>query len=131
MWSLCTNASIPLVVACANPTPSPVLSLIPLLTRFRPDEVLGHNCRFLQGPRTDQAEVDKIRVAVKEQKSVSVRLLNYRKDGTPFWNFLTVAPVKTADGTVAKYVGVQVRVLVSATQALRMLRKCVQSAQTG
>eukprot|EP00241_Pyramimonas_parkeae_P003309 CAMPEP_0114253224 /NCGR_PEP_ID=MMETSP0058-20121206/16271_1 /TAXON_ID=36894 /ORGANISM="Pyramimonas parkeae, CCMP726" /LENGTH=771 /DNA_ID=CAMNT_0001367241 /DNA_START=638 /DNA_END=2953 /DNA_ORIENTATION=+ len=80
------------------------------MTGYGPDEVLGHNCRFLQGPRTDQAEVDKIRVAVKEQKSVSVRLLNYRKDGTPFWNFLTVAPVKTADGTVAKYVGVQVDV---------------------
>ena len=74
----------------------------------RPDEVLGKNCRFLQGPRTDQREVDKIRDAVRDHTSVSVRLLNYRKDGTPFWNFLTVAPVKTADGNVAKYVGVQV-----------------------
>ena len=53
--------------------------------------------------------MDKIRDAVKEKKAVSVRLLNYRKDGTPFWNFLTVAPVALADGTVAKYVGVQVR----------------------
>jgi len=80
------------------------------MTGYSPEEVLGKNCRFLQGPKTDQREVDKIRDAVKEKKAVSVRLLNYRKDGTPFWNFLTVAPVALADGTVAKYVGVQVDV---------------------
>lgn len=64
------------------------------MTGYGPDEVLGKNCRFLQGPRTDQSEVDKIRDAVRDHTSVSVRLLNYRKDGSPFWNFLTVAPVK-------------------------------------
>mmetsp|Transcript_309 Transcript_309/g.698 ORF Transcript_309/g.698 Transcript_309/m.698 type:complete len:736 (-) Transcript_309:537-2744(-) len=80
------------------------------MTGYGPDEVLGKNCRFLQGPNTDQREVDKIRQAVKTGSTVSVRLLNYRKDGTPFWNFLTVAPVKTAEGRVAKYVGVQVDV---------------------
>lgn len=47
---------------------------------------------------------------MKLGRRCSVRLLNYRKDGTPFWNFLTVAPVKLADGTIKKYVGVGVDV---------------------
>lgn len=80
------------------------------MTGFGPNEVLGKNCRFLQGEGTDQKEVDKIRDAVKEKKAVSVRLLNYRKDGTPFWNYLTVSPVKLANGVVAKFIGVQVDV---------------------
>ncbi|KAK3273786.1 Phototropin-2 [Cymbomonas tetramitiformis] len=80
------------------------------MTGYPPEEVLGFNCRFLQGEKTDQAEVDKVRQAVKKGESVSVRLLNYRKDGTPFWNFLTVAPTFNADGTVSKYIGVQVDV---------------------
>lgn len=63
--------------------------------------------------------MDKIRDAVKQKEAVSVRLLNYRKDGTPFWNFLTVAPVALADGTVAKYVGVQVCALKRRARAHR------------
>nr|AML77182.1 putative LOV domain-containing protein [Pseudoneochloris marina] len=74
------------------------------------EEVLGHNCRFLQGEGTDPVEIAKIRDAVKKGKACSVRLLNYRKDGSPFWNLLTVTPVRAADGTLSKYVGVQVDV---------------------
>eukprot|EP00798_Chlamydomonas_sp_ICE-L_P007878 gene7878-1088_t len=77
------------------------------MTGYGPDEVLGHNCRFLQGEGTDLKEVQKIRDACKKGEAVSVRLLNYRKDGTPFWNLLTVTPIKTPDG---KFVGVQVDV---------------------
>ena len=61
-----------------------------------------------QGEKTDKADVKKISDAVHQGLSCSVRLLNYRKDGTPFWNFLTIAPVKLEDGTVAKFIGVQV-----------------------
>nr|AML77908.1 putative LOV domain-containing protein [Chlamydomonas bilatus] len=80
------------------------------MTGYGPDEVLGHNCRFLQGEGTDPKEVQKIRDAVKKAEAVSVRLLNYRKDGTPFWNLLTLTPIKTPDGTLSKFVGVQVDV---------------------
>eukprot|EP00217_Crustomastix_stigmatica_P012793 CAMPEP_0183797780 /NCGR_PEP_ID=MMETSP0803_2-20130417/17021_1 /TAXON_ID=195967 /ORGANISM="Crustomastix stigmata, Strain CCMP3273" /LENGTH=709 /DNA_ID=CAMNT_0026042449 /DNA_START=114 /DNA_END=2240 /DNA_ORIENTATION=- len=80
------------------------------MTGYGPKDVLFKNCRFLQGKETDKADVDKVRNAVKKGERVSVRLLNYRKDGTPFWNFLTVAPVKHASGQVAKYIGVQVDV---------------------
>ncbi|KXZ43471.1 hypothetical protein GPECTOR_89g491 [Gonium pectorale] len=80
------------------------------MTGYGPDEVLGHNCRFLQGEGTDPKEVQKIRDSIKKGEACSVRLLNYRKDGTPFWNLLTVTPIKTPDGKVSKFVGVQVDV---------------------
>lgn len=66
--------------------------------------------RFLQGEGTDPKEVQKLRDAIKKHDAVSVRLLNYRKDGTPFWNLLTMTPIKTPDGELSKYVGVQVDV---------------------
>lgn len=66
--------------------------------------------RFLQGEGTDPAQVAVIRDAVRKGDACSVRLLNYHKDGTPFWNLLTVTPIKTEDGTVSKFVGVQVDV---------------------
>eukprot|EP00798_Chlamydomonas_sp_ICE-L_P013927 gene13927-19857_t len=80
------------------------------MTGYGPDEVLGRNCRFLQGEGTDLKEVAKISQACKKGEAVSVRLLNYRKDGTPFWNLLTMTPIKAPDGTVTKFVGVQVDV---------------------
>nr|AML78431.1 putative LOV domain-containing protein [Botryococcus terribilis] len=80
------------------------------MTGYSADEVLGHNCRFLQGEGTDPKEVAVIREAVRKGEGCSVRLLNYRKDGTPFWNLLTMTPIKTEDGRVSKYVGVQVDV---------------------
>ncbi len=67
--------------------------------------------RFLQGEGTDPKEVAIIRDAVKKGEGCSVRLLNYRRDGTPFWNLLTMTPIKTEDGKVSKFVGVQVRFL--------------------
>lgn len=66
--------------------------------------------RFLQGEGTDPKEVAKIREGIRKGEPVSVRLLNYRKDGTPFWNLLTTTPIKTPDGVVSKFVGVQVDV---------------------
>ncbi|KAL3133891.1 hypothetical protein ABBQ32_008349 [Trebouxia sp. C0010 RCD-2024] len=80
------------------------------MTGYTAEEVLGHNCRFLQGEGTDPKEVMTLREAVKYGNACSVRLLNYRKDGTPFWNLLTMTPIKTEDGTVSKFVGVQVDV---------------------
>ena len=80
------------------------------MTQYGADEVIGHNCRFLQGAATDRNDVRELREAIKRGDRWSVRLLNYKKDGTPFWNYLVVAPVKLADGTVAKYIGVQVDV---------------------
>ena len=80
------------------------------MTGYSKEEVINRNCRFLQGKDTDPKKVQEIRDAVAKGKRVSVRFLNYRKDGTPFWNLLTVAPVMLSDGKVAKFIGVQVDV---------------------
>ncbi len=83
------------------------------MTGYGSDEILGHNCRFLQGEDTDPAEVAKLRKAIARGEGVTSRLLNYRKDGTPFWNLLTMTPIRGADGAVTKIVGVQVDVTSS------------------
>jgi PAS domain S-box-containing protein len=75
------------------------------MTGYAPKEVVGRNCRFLQGPDTDMDEVAKIRDAVKTGRSFCGRLLNYRKDGTPFWNMLTVTPIRDDNGEVIKFIG--------------------------
>ncbi|KAF8406775.1 hypothetical protein HHK36_008867 [Tetracentron sinense] len=75
------------------------------MTGYSSKEVIGRNCRFLQGPDTDQDEVAKVRNAVKTGKSYCGRLLNYKKDGTPFWNLLTIAPIKDDTGNVIKFIG--------------------------
>ena len=63
------------------------------LTGYRRDEVMGRNCRFLQGPGTDAEAVDVIRTALRNRADIAIDILNYRKDGTPFWNALYVSPV--------------------------------------
>ena len=80
------------------------------MSGYTAEEILGRNCRFLQGEGTDPADRKKIRDAINKGTDVSVRLLNYRKDGTPFWNLLTITPIKTADGKISKFVGVQIDV---------------------
>nr|AML77039.1 putative LOV domain-containing protein [Ceratodon purpureus] len=80
------------------------------LTGYSREEVVGRNCRFLQGPDTDPEAVREIREAIQAEKPCTVRILNYRKDNTPFWNHLHVAPVRSATGKVAYYVGVQLDV---------------------
>ncbi|PON75178.1 Phototropin [Parasponia andersonii] len=80
------------------------------MTGYSSKQVIGRNCRFLQGPETDQKEVEKIRDAVRNGGSYCGRLLNYKKDGTPFWNLLTVTPIKDDRGNTIKFIGMQVEV---------------------
>ena len=71
---------------------------------------MGRNCRFLQGPGTDPAAVDIIRRGVALGEDTSVCLLNYRADGTPFWNQFFVAALRDSEGNIVNYVGVQCKV---------------------
>jgi PAS domain-containing protein len=61
--------------------------------------------RFLQGADTDPEDVAKIRQALEAGASYCGRLLNYKKDGTPFWNLLTISPIKDETGKVLKFIG--------------------------
>jgi diguanylate cyclase (GGDEF)-like protein/PAS domain S-box-containing protein len=77
------------------------------VTGYTPGEVLGRNCRFLQGPDTDPEAVSAIRHAVREGRPCTVTFKNYRKDRTPFWNELTLTPVHDAEGRLTHFIGVQ------------------------
>ncbi|WP_318656102.1 PAS domain-containing protein [Qipengyuania atrilutea] len=77
------------------------------LTGYSEEEIIGNNCRFLQGPRTSQEPLEKIRRAIEEEDVVVVEVLNYRKDGTPFWNALHLGPIYDADGRLVYFFGSQ------------------------
>ncbi|GGC01071.1 SpoIIE family protein phosphatase [Cellulomonas carbonis] len=77
------------------------------VTGYSSAEALGRNCRFLQGPDTDRALVEEIRGALAEGRTFADVLLNYRKDGTPFWNQVVISPVLDAQGRITHHVGIQ------------------------
>ncbi|MGY2996201.1 PAS domain S-box-containing protein [Mesorhizobium sp. URHB0026] len=68
------------------------------LTGYERDEVLGRNCRFLQGPQSDKEAIAQIRAAIADETDISVDILNYRKDGSTFWNALYISPVSNDKG---------------------------------
>ncbi|MGB3635428.1 MAG: SpoIIE family protein phosphatase [Rubrobacteraceae bacterium] len=77
------------------------------ITGYPPEEVLGYNCRFLQGKNGTQPELDEVRTAIRERRDCRVVLQNYRKDGTLFWNELYVSPVFDAEGCLTNFIGIQ------------------------
>lgn len=77
------------------------------MTGFPRDEIIGRNCRFLQGQETDDEPVAAMRDAIDRGESVTVELTNHRRDGTPFWNEVTIAPLTDGDGTIDHFVGFQ------------------------
>lgn len=80
------------------------------LTGYESHEIIGRNCRFLQGPQTDRNEVIKIKKALVEGRDISAILLNYRKDGKCFWNQLKLAHLKDQSGRTFLIVGIQTKV---------------------
>ena len=76
-------------------------------TGYPPHEVLGRNCRFLQGPDTDPHAIEAIRHAIAAETRITIDILNYRKDGTPFWNRLRIRPVFDTSGKLKYFVGHQ------------------------
>jgi PAS domain S-box-containing protein len=97
------------------------------ITGYTADEVLGRNCRFLQGRGTDPGPVEKLRRAIADGRPATVELRNYRKDGTPFWNEVHIAPVRDDHGEIVRYVGVQID--VTAHREEQRLRSAAQDAE--
>ena len=64
------------------------------MTGYAQQEVIGKNCRFLQGPETDKEDIEKMRKAIAAKEPITLTLRNYRKDGSPFWNRLAIEPVQ-------------------------------------
>lgn len=77
------------------------------ITGYGQKEIIGRNCRFLQGSERDQPEIERIREALRTDSEVTVTLRNYKKDGTPFFNEFTIRPLFDRDGAVVYYLGIQ------------------------
>jgi len=77
------------------------------ITGYREEEILGRNCKFLQGPQTDAGTVEKIRAALNNGVEFYGEIQNYRKDGTLFWNQLSISPMRGEQGEVTHFIGVQ------------------------
>ncbi|HCR34940.1 MAG TPA: hybrid sensor histidine kinase/response regulator, partial [Stenotrophomonas sp.] len=80
------------------------------MTGYERDELIGRNCRFLQGPETDRDAIAEIREAIAETREAATEVLNYRKDGSTFWNALFVSPVFDDDGRLVYFFGSQLDV---------------------
>lgn len=80
------------------------------MTGYALEEVMGRNCRFLQGPDTDRGTVQEIRDAISRGEQVTVEILNYRRDGASFWNALFISPVLDTDGRLAYFFASQLDV---------------------
>lgn len=77
------------------------------LTGYSEEEIIGRNCRFLQGKDTDESQVARLRQALEDEEVIVVELLNYRKDGTPFWNALHIGPIYDQQGKLIYFFGSQ------------------------
>ena len=103
-------ARMPMVIADPHAPDNPVVfanDAFCRLTGYDRAEIIGRNCRFLQGPETDRATVARIAASVRAGQPLEIDIRNHRKDGTPFWNRLFMAPVSDATGHVTYLVASQ------------------------
>lgn len=77
------------------------------VTGYQPHEVLGQTPRILQGPKTDRAELEKVRKSLSLWQPITVEVINYRKDGSEFWNEFSLVPVADTEGWYTHWIAVQ------------------------
>jgi PAS domain S-box-containing protein len=104
---------MPMVLTDPNQTDNPMVFVNKAfldLTGYEEAEVLGRNCRFLQGAETDRDTVGELRDAIDREGSIAVEVVNYRRDGTPFWNALFIGPVYDTNGKLLYFFSSQLDV---------------------
>ena len=105
-----TASTNSIVISDPNQPDDPIVYVNPAFERttgYAAEEVLGRNCRFLQGEDRNQSALEELRAAVYGGRHCTVVLRNYRKDGTLFWNELSIYPVRDEEGRMTNFVGVQ------------------------
>ncbi len=104
---------MPMVITDPAQTDNPIVfcnEAFQTLSGYDRSEIIGRNCRFLRGPDTDREQVAKVRQAIDAQTDIAVDLLNYRKDGSAFWNALYLSPVRNDAGKVVFFFASQLDV---------------------
>ncbi|MEQ5821839.1 EAL domain-containing protein [Halomonas sp. SCS19] len=101
------------------------------LTGYDLDEVLGRTCHFLQGEKTDPTAIATIRQALQAKTSAQVTLINYRKDGTPFWNRLAISPVTDETGRCTHFIGTQEDITRERRQEAQIAYQATHDLLTG
>jgi PAS domain S-box-containing protein len=97
---------MPMLVTDPSQADNPIVFLndaFTKLTGYTREEVLGQNCRFLQGPGTNLEDIARVRNAIARREAIEIDLLNYRKDGTTFWNRLLISPVFNEEGDLSYF----------------------------
>eukprot|EP00884_Botryococcus_braunii_P007045 jgi/Botrbrau1/16341/Bobra.0345s0005.1 len=102
------------------------------ITGYSRQEVVGCNCRFLQGPETDPVMVEKLRNAIREGREITVELVNYKRNGEKFWNLLSMTPVFDSSGSLMSFIGVQsdITELIRRKEAEKELHEAKVAAET-
>jgi len=104
------EAEVGMVIVDPNEPGQPLIYInkgFERITGYDASELLGRNCRMLQGEATDPDAVDRLREAIKAEETATVELVNYRRDGTPFWNRVQLNPVFDEEGSLRHYLGFQ------------------------
>ena len=101
------------------------------LTGYRAEQILGRNCRFLQGADTDRAQVESMRIALAQGQEVRTVVRNYRRDGRPFWNELHLSAVRDETGRLTHYIGYQVDASERVEREQQLFRLAYYDARTG
>ncbi|TDN86485.1 PAS domain S-box-containing protein [Stakelama pacifica] len=101
---------MPMIVTDPHREDNPIIfcnAAFERMTGYKQSEIVGSNCRFLQGPETDKDSIGLVRDAIARKEEVAVEILNYRKNGSTFWNALFVSPVFGDNGDLLYYFGSQ------------------------
>lgn len=111
--SLIEHSKVAAVVSDPRQADNPIVACndaFMALTGYSRDEIVGRNCRFLRGERTEPEQTAMLREAVAQSRPTMVELINYRKDGTPFRNAVMIAPLFDAAGEVEYFLGSQMEI---------------------
>lgn len=101
---------VPMIVTDPKQADNPIIfcnAAFEKLTGYSSSEAVGRNCRFLQGPETNAATVDRIRAAIIAGSDIAIDILNYKKDGEPFWNALFLSPVRDDNDKIIYFIASQ------------------------
>ncbi|HEY9875812.1 MAG TPA: EAL domain-containing protein, partial [Candidatus Obscuribacterales bacterium] len=122
-----------IVISDAQQPDNPLIYVNPAfeqISGYSQNEIIGRNCRFLQGTDSKQPQLEKLRSAIQEGRECYVVLRNYRKDGSCFWNELYISPVRDKQGQLTHFIGIQTDI-TERKQAEERYALSVQGANDG